>query len=159
LNSWTTSELEELTKCLTVICNGQKAFGKDVNVRDVFAYFRMKFECRYSVEKVIWAIDSYTDKRNDIPAPSDILAILNPPEPEPPRISDAAYVSAQKALERCGWMGPSATEHEEVVARYREQQKREFSGYERKVSALRLGGPEGGGFRRLSAPKVQEVSA
>jgi hypothetical protein len=72
--------MEKLTKILTIISDGQKTFGKEINVRDIFNYYRLKMEDRFSVEQVIKALKEYTDKKNDIPAPADLINIIDPPK-------------------------------------------------------------------------------
>lgn len=94
---WTTSELEELSKFLTVIINGQKAYGKEYSVRDVYEYFKLKLNGRFSQAQVMFALNEYTDKNNDIPSPADIIKILNPAKPE---ISKAEYIAAKEWQKR-----------------------------------------------------------
>jgi len=60
----------------------------------------MKLEHRYSVDRVIFALNEYTDRKNDIPSPADII---NHIDPEPPRITEAQYIAAQKFQERNGY--------------------------------------------------------
>ncbi len=76
---------------LTVLINGQKAYGKDYSVADTFSYYKMKLDGKYSANRILQAVDKYTDKKNDIPAPSDIIQILNPP---PKQITYAEYKHA-----------------------------------------------------------------
>lgn len=86
-------------KMLSVLINGQKAYGKEYSVKDTFAYYELKLK-RFSAQQVMHALDKYTDKRNDIPAPADIINILSPEEP---KITEAQYVNACKTQERDGW--------------------------------------------------------
>lgn len=96
--SWTASELEQLTKTLAVIINGQKAYGKDHSLKDTLAYYTHKLQGKFTMRQVLWALDKYTDQHNDIPAPSDLINLISPP---PPRITYAQYQRAvqQHALE------------------------------------------------------------
>ena len=91
-NSWTTLEQEELTKTLAIIINGQKAYGKEYSVRDVYEYFKMKLQSRFNVEQIVFALNEYTDRENDIPSPADIIKILNP---EKPKITQSEYIAAK----------------------------------------------------------------
>ena len=67
-------------KVLTVLINGQKPYGKEYSVSDTFLYYKMKLDGKYTAEQIMKAVDIYTDKKNDVPAPADIIQILNPPE-------------------------------------------------------------------------------
>ncbi len=107
-------------KTLSVICTAQKAYGKEVNIADVYAYFEMKFQGRYSVDQIIYALGIYTDRKSDIPTPADIFNILNPPAP---RISEAAFVEAQKYQERNNW--PIMSDAQDVIDAYRKQERGE----------------------------------
>jgi len=96
-SSWTNTEIQELVKMLTILIDGQKQYGKDYSLKATLDYFILKLEKKYTVDQVLFALDKYTDKKNDIPAPSDINNILNP---EKPKITTAQYISAQKWQER-----------------------------------------------------------
>lgn len=85
---WNSSQINDILKVLGIISLGQKNYGKDVNVKDLFNYFRLKLDGRFTAESVIGAIEKYTDRHNDIPAPSDVINILCP---EQPKISYAEY--------------------------------------------------------------------
>lgn len=85
----------------------------------MLAYFRLKFEHRYTVPQVIFALEKYTDLKNDIPAPADILAILNPPLPEKPRITEAQYIQACKAQEKNGY--PAFSTEYMLIQEYKKQ--------------------------------------
>jgi hypothetical protein len=93
-NSWNQSEVENITKTLAVIINGQKAFGKDYSLKDVLAYYNLKLNGRYSADQVISAIMAYTDMKNDVPAPADLITIIKPPEPK------ITYAEYKYALEQ-----------------------------------------------------------
>ena len=72
-NSWSKSEQESLLKVLTVLINGQKPYGKEYSVSDTFLYYKMKLDGKYTAEQIMKAVDIYTDKKNDVPAPADII--------------------------------------------------------------------------------------
>ena len=115
-NYWTKSEAEKIIQILSVLINGQKTYGKEYSVKDTFAYYRLKLESKFSADQVIYGMDKYTDTKNDIPAPSDIINILNP---EAPRITEAQYVNACKAQERNGF--PAFTAESVIIEDYRKQ--------------------------------------
>lgn len=81
-------------KVLTVLINGQKPYGKEYSVSDTFLYYKMKLNGKYTAEQIIKAVDIYTDKKNDVPAPADIIQILSPPEKQ------ITYAEYKHALEQ-----------------------------------------------------------
>lgn len=117
-SSWTTSDLEDIAKVLAVISRGQKAYGKEFNVKDTLDYFRFKLEGKFSAKQVVYAIGVYTDTRDDLPTPADLVNIL---QPEKPRITEAEYVHAckQHALE--GY--PSHGYYKYIIKDYEKQQE------------------------------------
>lgn len=58
---------------------------------------------RFTFDQVLSAIERYTDVKSDIPAPSDIIQILDP-EPEP--LSQAVYVKICKEYEQTPYLPP-----------------------------------------------------
>lgn len=102
---------------LTVLINGQKAYGKDYSVADTFSYYKMKLEGKYSAEEILKAVDIYTDRKNDVPAPSDIIQIINPPEKQ------ITYAEYKHALEQHALEGyPMFGFHGQVIKDYNKQQ-------------------------------------
>lgn len=101
-----------------MICEGQKAYGKVVQLSPLFEYFRLKLESRFSVSQVVYALEKYTDEKNDIPTPADIIKFLNP---EKPRVSEAEFVAAQKWQDQHYW--PMMSDAQDIIDLYREQNK------------------------------------
>ena len=95
---WTESDQAAIIKTLTVMINGQKAFGKTVSLTDTYEYYKMKLDGRFPADRVIAALEFYTDTRNDVPAPADLITLMTP---NVPRISTAEFIHAkeQHALE------------------------------------------------------------
>lgn len=83
---------------------------------DTFAYYELKLQSRYTAEQILYAVDKYTDTKNDIPAPSDIINILNPTEP---KITEAQYVNACKEQERNSF--PAFSAESVIIDNYRKQ--------------------------------------
>jgi len=137
---WKDSEVEELIKILAIIIDGQKAYGKQYSLKDVLAYYRYKLEQQhgFTVKQVLFAIEQYTDKIDDVPVPADIIKILNP---QPPRISEAQYVQAQKWQERNGY--PMVSDALIVIEKYQEQQKNDEIKYQNEIETIqKLGSME-----------------
>ena len=106
-----------MAKTLTVICDGQKQYGKQVDLKAVLAYFKFKLETRFTAEQVIYALAQYTDHHNDIPAPADVINIL---APEPKKITQAEYIAAQKYQERNNY--PQFSQQRDVIRDYESQE-------------------------------------
>lgn len=98
--SWNQSEQEEIIKALAVIAKTQKAFGKEVSVKDIFEYYKFKLEGRFYAKPILVAIQTYTDTHDDIPTPANIINILTP---QPRKITTAEYVAAQRLQEASGY--------------------------------------------------------
>ena len=124
-NYWTQSEAAQIIKMLSVLINGQKAYGKDYSVKDTFAYYELKLQGKFSAEQILYALDKYTDTHNDIPAPSDIINMLKPQEP---RVTEAQYVNACKEQERDGF--PQFSVAYMTIADYKKQNYEEKETYE-----------------------------
>lgn len=84
----------------------------------LFSFFEMKLASRYSVSDVLRALDVYTDRKSDIPAPADIIQILSP---EPAKVSQAAFIEAQDWQKRNNNWSPY-TDAAEIIAKYRNEQ-------------------------------------
>jgi hypothetical protein len=83
---------------LTVLISNQKTYGKQYSVADTFIFWKMKLENKFSANDILLAVDAYTDYKDDIPTPADIIKILRPEEKQ---IAYAEYKHAkeQHALE------------------------------------------------------------
>lgn len=116
-NYWNPSEQEEIIKLLTIIIDGQKAYGKDASIKDVYAYMKYKLDGKYSADMVCAAIDAYTDLHNDIPAPADLIKIINPPAP---KITQSEYNKAYDQWKAAGF--PQFDYYGGIVKDYERQQ-------------------------------------
>lgn len=114
---WTRSDVENLTKALTVIIEGQNAYGKKYDLENIFNYMRLKLERKFTVDQVLFALDLYTNRNDDIPTPSAIINIL---DPQKPRITEAEFVEAQKWQEANGY--PMFSAAKETIDEYKKQQ-------------------------------------
>ena len=64
------------------------------------------------------ALDEYTDRKNDIPAPADVIEILAPPTP---RITEAEYIAALRYQERNGY--PQFSPEKFIIDDYKAQRE------------------------------------
>jgi hypothetical protein len=103
---------------LSITVDGQKAYGKEINLQSILNYFRLKLEGKFNVEQVIHALDVYTDEHNDIPSPADVIKILSPKEH---RVTATEYAYALEAQRRNGY--PMFSADQVVIAKYKEQRQ------------------------------------
>ena len=123
---WKSSERIDLAKALAIIVKGQNAYGKNHNLEDLLSYFQYKLENRFSTAQVIFAIDRYTDKNDDIPTPSRIIEILNP---APPKITQTAYIAAKKWQEDNNRYDKFTDQHD-IVKAFEKQGKEDIEKFE-----------------------------
>lgn len=90
---WSASDQEKIVKTLSIIINGQKAYGKDVSIEDTFAFYQLKLDGRFPADAVINALGAYTDRSNDIPAPADLISLM---APQTPRITQTEFIHAKE---------------------------------------------------------------
>lgn len=123
---WTTEERQALAAVAFPLIEMQKAYGREMDAKLVMQGWEIKFSGRYSVQQIIYAIDVYSDKKDDFPSPANLIAIL---EPEEPRITETEFVEAQKWRERNqNWS--EFTDAATVIKKYKEQQKQVREDYE-----------------------------
>lgn len=106
--SWTSTEIESLSKALAIVCVGQNAYGTEKQFEQRFDFWVMKLEGRFTVSQILQALDIYTDRYSGVPTPSDIIKII---APEPAKITQTEYITAKENWARegfkshCYWKG------------------------------------------------------
>ena len=131
---WTNDEIRKLASVLFPRIEMQKQYGRSIDPKLVMRGWQVKMAHRFSVDQILFALDVYTETHSDLPAPSDIIQILNP---EPPQISDAEYVQAQRWQEANGY--PIFSEAKDTIEKYRAQAKKrhdDFKTHTQKLAAL-----------------------
>ncbi len=83
----------------------------------MFSYYRMKLDGKYHAEQILKAIDIYTDRKNDVPAPADLIQIISPP---PKQITYAEYKNALEQHAAEGY--PMFGYFGQVIKDYKKQQ-------------------------------------
>lgn len=136
-NGWTEAEKKKLAGVIFPLIAMQKQYGRTMDAKIVMQGWQMKLAGRYSIEQILYALDIYSDKRDDFPTPANLISILSP---EPPRISEAAFIEAQKWQERNGF--PMCSEARDTIDRYKNQQMDNFDRYEAEVDEIKLIGQE-----------------
>jgi hypothetical protein len=90
---WSNSDKAELIKTMAVIVNGQNSYGKTHNLAHLIDYYTMKLEGRFPMSSIIYALNLYTDRKDDVPTPADIINII---DPQKPRITQAEFIHAKE---------------------------------------------------------------
>lgn len=112
---WNESEKTELSKVLSVMATIQKNYGRDFDIKKTIAAWEfILHDCTPS--QVAAAAAQYMRQSSDIPAPADLLKIINPPEPQ---ITYAEYVHALKQHEAAGY--PAFGSYGQVIKDYHRQ--------------------------------------
>lgn len=94
--SFSPDDKRQLSVILSQICKMQKAYGKTAfDLETIVSGFLMFME-EYHMADILRGLKEYMKLKNDIPAPSDIIAIIDPP-PEP--LSQAMYIRICKKVE------------------------------------------------------------
>lgn len=102
----------------------QNAYGQKREPKLVMKGWEIKLSGRFTVEQILFALDKYTDKHDDFPTPNKIIEIL---DPEPPRITEAEFVAAQKWQERNGF--PMFSDAKDVIDKYNAQEHKKRQDY------------------------------
>ncbi len=113
------NKLTELLKQVFLVQKGYGEKAEDALVRD--AAFQWKLG-RFTYNEVLHAFNEYTDRNADLPAPADIINIIDPP-PEP--LSAALYVTYRKRVAEGDYLLPSQREY---CAAFEEQEKAKVRG-------------------------------
>lgn len=93
VGNWTDAEKTEIAKVLSVMAVIQKSYGREIDVKNTVKAWEFVMN-DYSANQVLSAMQAYMRQSNDIPSPSDLIKIIDPP---PAKISYAEY---KHALER-----------------------------------------------------------
>lgn len=135
---WTVEEKKSLAAVTFPLIEMQKQYGRKMDPKLVMQGWEIKFAGRFTVDQLLFALDAYTDKNDDFPSPNNLIEIL---EPEPPRISEAQFVQAQKWQERNqNWS--EYTDAYDTIQRYKAQEREKRESYEircEKIKAIAQG--------------------
>jgi hypothetical protein len=102
-NSWQDQDKVKLNRALAQVCALQRQYGKSPSELSTLVEGFAWALSPYPIAKVIEAIGKYILMRPDIPTPSDIKNIIDPPKPE--WSPDWAFYSSLKKMkdERGGY--------------------------------------------------------
>lgn len=97
---WTGQDITKLATVLAQTCQMQKTFGKEPGDIKTMVQGFAHFLGDQKIEDVISALEAYVRRNSDIPAPSDLLNIINPPRDE--WRPDWEFYKILKQMERDG---------------------------------------------------------
>jgi hypothetical protein len=92
-----------LSQALSRICALQQQFGKTAAELETLVEGFCWILSDYTMDAILGAIAQFVKKKPQIPTPSDIEAILNPPLPKP---DWAAYVALKKSVQEGNYLMP-----------------------------------------------------
>ena len=124
-NQWSVDEKKALAAVTFPLIEMQKAYGRQMNAKIVMQGWEIKFAGRFTIEQLLFALDKYTDEHDDFPSPSNLIAILDPKEPE---VTTAQYIAAQDWQKRNNY--PSFSDAKDIIERYERQQYEKRENYE-----------------------------
>lgn len=120
---WTADDRKKIASIVFPLLEIQKAYGRVLNAKLVMQGWEIILAEKYSAEQIVYALKQYALKYgDDFPTPKNLNEILDPSQP---RITEAAFVEAQKYQERNGW--PMFSDAQETIDAYRAQEKEKQS--------------------------------
>lgn len=95
----------------------QNTFKEPLEIEDRVAGWKFVLQGKYTMAQVLHGLRLFMEINPSMPVPANVNAILNPAKP---RISEAAFVEAQKWQERNGF--PMFSDALDVIEAYRVQE-------------------------------------
>jgi hypothetical protein len=114
---WTDEDKKYLAKAAAVVVDMQKSYGKQVDLKTMLRGWQFLLEDDYTVYQISSALKEYMRQYSDIPAPADLIKILNPPEP---LVTYAEYKAALEAHAKEGY--PMFGYYGQIINKYNQQQ-------------------------------------
>lgn len=133
----------------------QKAYGRSFNAESVMSLWEWKLKKKrgFTVEQILYAIDVYSDKRDDFPSPANLIAILEPEEPE---VSRAEYVNACQWLERNGW--PMISDAGDTKKKFEDQEKQKRTDHKSQCADIQKIVDDSSRSLSMSPKQIEAVS-
>jgi len=113
---WESADKDRLADALGVLALVQKSYGRIVEIKPTIKAWEWIMAKEYTVNQVLYAMETYMKSSPDMPAPSDLIKIINPPQA---KISEFEYRQAYKQWELSGF--PQFSYEWSVVNDYRKQ--------------------------------------
>lgn len=121
---WTNEQKRKIFEAAAVITEMQKAYGKQINLKAMLKGWEMILAEKYNAEQICFALRKYMERYSDIPAPADIIRML---EPEEPQITYAEYKHAIEQHAKEGY--PMFGYYGGIIDQYEGQQLRKRESY------------------------------
>lgn len=80
--SWTPEQKSDFARMISRVCALQRTYGKTQNDIPTLVEGFAWALAPYPFEKVIWAFGEFIRSNPDLPTPSDIRLLIDPPKPE-----------------------------------------------------------------------------
>jgi hypothetical protein len=103
----------------------QNTFKEPLEIEARVAGWKFIMEGDYSMDQVLYGLREFLKINPVMPVPANIIAILNPPKP---RITEAAFIAAQKWQERNDY--PIFSDAKDIIEAYHAQEREGRESYE-----------------------------
>lgn len=143
-DSWQTTEIASLAKAIAFCYRNQNTYKEPLDLDVRVAGWRFVLEEEFSVEQVLYGLREFMKKSTDMAVAANIYKILNP---EPPKVTEAQFVQAQRWQERNGY--PIFSDALTTIAKYHEQNKQAQKGFESECK--RIDGLVNNSVKRISS--------
>jgi hypothetical protein len=112
----------------SILAFAAKNYGRPVDVDRYVAAYTALLQGRYTAAQVSEAMLDHATRSSDMPHPSDLVALIEPPAT---RITDQQAAAARRALDAQGYYNAHSCEAQ-LLRDYAAQQASEYKGWERR---------------------------
>jgi erythromycin esterase-like protein len=112
-SGWTDEEKRIIAAVAFPYLEMQESFGHKRDPKLLMQGWERKFAGRYSVEQLVFAMDTHTDQHTTFPTPAHINQILNP---KAPKVTQAEYIAAQEWQKRNNSFDKFTDQYETIKA-------------------------------------------
>jgi len=119
--NWTTEDKTKILQVFSVMATIQKAYGRDIDVKPTLQAWEYLMASQFTAEQVVSAMELYMRQSSDMPAPSDIIALMTPPPPA--KITQAEFIHAKEQWKLDGY--PPYGQHRMIVKQFEAEQAAE----------------------------------
>lgn len=144
-NSWSAEEINRLAQALTFAYKAQNTYKEPLDLKDRVTGWQFVLEEDFTMDQVLFGIKKHMKCSPNMPVPANIIQILNP---EPPRITEAQFVEAQKWQERNNW--PMMSDAQDTIDIYRAQEAEKRENF--KIENSEIQSIVSGSIKRIESP-------
>jgi len=116
-DSWTGEQINQLGKALTFSYKMQNTYKEPLDLEDRLAGWKFVLEEDYTMEQVLYGLKKFLKDSEDMPVPSNINNILNPPKP---LVTTAQFIAARDNQARNGY--PAFSTDDMIIREYEAQE-------------------------------------